>query len=76
MLGYLNKKIPITLISLDNDHSGRTMTERLLNQLSNSIAWPIAAKYGKDPGEAWKIMNIRTWIKSGIKNYPSLGKVI
>lgn len=63
---YLNEKIPITLISLDNDRSGRMKTDVLKGKLSKAIDWPIPQKYGKDPGEGWKQMAIYQWIESGL----------
>jgi len=66
MICYLNAKIPVTMISLDNDDSGKSRTTKLLDKLSNSISWPIPEKYGKDPGEAWQQMSIRAWIEKGI----------
>jgi len=69
VINYLNEKIPFLLISMDNDKSGREKAEKLKNQLINALDWPIAEELGKDPGEAWKQMNIKLWIESGIKKY-------
>jgi hypothetical protein len=68
MILYLNEKIPINLISLDNDQSGREKTTSLMHQLPKAINWPVPEKYGKDPGEAWKLMNLGAWIDAGLKS--------
>ena len=70
MFRYLLDNIPIILISLDNDHSGREKTTDLLDQLPNAIDWPVPQKYGKDPGDAWKRMNLMSWIDTGLRNRP------
>ena len=54
MIRYLTDEIPIILISLDNDQSGREKTTTLISELPNAIDWPVPERYGKDPGEAWK----------------------
>lgn len=68
MIRYLTDKIPINLLSLDNDQSGRKKAAGLMNQLPNAINWPVPEKYGKDPGQAWKLMNLRAWIEAGLEN--------
>jgi len=72
MTRYLTDRIPIILISLDNDQSGREKTTSLMNQLPNAIDWPVPEKYGKDPGEAWKRINLRAWVDAGLRNCPTL----
>jgi len=67
MIQYLNKKIPITLLCLDNDDPGREKTAYLIKILQNAYNWPVPEKYGKDPGEAWKWMKIKTWVLNGLK---------
>jgi len=69
MICFIKEKIPLTMICLDNDDSGKMLTNRLLNDLSNAVAWPIPPGHGKDPGEAWKTMNIREWIEQGIMKH-------
>jgi len=71
MIRYLTYKIPIILISLDNDQSGKEKTTSLINELPNAIDWPVPEKYGKDPGEAWKKINLEAWIEAGLKNRPT-----
>jgi len=66
MIHYLNTKIPAILISLDNDSSGYEKTKQLLRELKNAITWPVPPKYGKDPGEAWKKMDLKQWIARGL----------
>ena len=66
---YLNEKIPVNLISLDNDNPGRTRCESLKKVLKNAYAWPVPKEYGKDPGEAWKQMSIKKWIIEGLNFY-------
>jgi DNA primase len=72
MTRYLTDRIPIILISLDNDQSGKEKTTKLMNQLPNAIDWPVPEKYGKDPGEAWKRINLRAWVDAGLRNCPTL----
>ena len=72
MTRYLTDRIPIILISLDNDQSGKEKTTSLMNQLPNAIDWPVHEKYGKDPGEAWKRINLRAWVDAGLRNCPTL----
>ena len=67
MIGYLNEKIPVTLISLDNDQGGREKTARLMSELKIAIDWPVPEEYGKDPGEAWKRMSIGKWVQAGLR---------
>lgn len=69
MIHFFKEKIPLTLICLDNDNAGKILTTRLLNELPNSVNWSVPLKYGKDPGEAWKTMNIRKWIEQGIEGH-------
>jgi len=70
MVRYLNEKIPLILISLDNDRGGRDKTASLINELHNAINWRVPEKYGKDPGEAWKRMSIDKWVEAGLKGCP------
>ncbi len=72
MTRYLTDRIPIILIGLDNDQSGKEKTTKLMNQLPNAIDWPVHEKYGKDPGEAWKRINLRAWVDAGLRNCPTL----
>lgn len=74
MIRYLTDRIPIILISLDNDQSGKEKTTKLMNQLPNAIDWPVPEKYGKDPGEAWKRINLGAWIEAGLRNCSILNK--
>ena len=67
MIRYLNEKVPLILISLDNDQGGRDKTASLINELHNAINWRVPEKYGKDPGEAWKRMSIDKWVEAGLK---------
>lgn len=67
MVRYLNEKVPLILISLDNDQGGRDKTASLINELHNAINWRVPEKYGKDPGEAWKRMSIDKWVETGLK---------
>lgn len=67
MIRFLNEKVPRILLSLDNDRAGKERTLSLMKELHNSIDWPVPKKYGKDPGEAWKRMNLRRWIEKGVK---------
>ena len=64
---YLIKNIPAILISLDNDQSGRAKTIQLIKQFPHALDWPVPKRYGKDPGEAWKHMRLRKWVKSGLE---------
>ncbi len=67
--------VPLTtLISLDNDQSGKEKTTSLINELPNAIDWPVPGKYGKDPGEAWKRINLGAWIEAGLRNRSILKK--
>ena len=67
MVRYLTDKIPINLISLDNDQGGREKTIDLMKLLPNAIDWPVPEKYGKDPGDACKRMNSKQWVEAGLK---------
>lgn len=67
MICFIKKKIPLAMICPDNDDGGKMLTKKLLNELPNAVAWPIPSRHGKDPGEAWKTMNIRRWIEQGIE---------
>jgi len=67
MIRYLSDKIPIILISLDNDQSGNEKTTALISALPNAIDWPVPEKYGKDPGDACKRMNLKQWVEAGLK---------
>jgi len=69
MIHYLTAKIPIILISLDNDHTGREKTIALIKQLPNAIDWPVPEQHGKDPGEAWKRISLKAWVKAGLRNH-------
>ena len=73
VINYLNEKIPFVLICMDNDKSGREKTEKIKCQLINVLDWPV--EIGKDPGEAWKKMNIKLWIESGIIKYERANKL-
>jgi len=64
---YLRQNIPAILISLDNDQSGREKTTQLIKQFPHALDWPVPKRYGKDPGEAWKHMCLRKWVKSGLE---------
>jgi hypothetical protein len=64
---YLRQNIPAILISLDNDQSGRAKTIQLIKQFPHALDWPVPKRYGKDPGEAWKHMRLRKWVKSGLE---------
>jgi len=65
---YLMKNIPAILISLDNDQSGRGKTKELMKQFPHALDWPVPKGHGKDPGEAWKHMCLRKWVKNGLSN--------
>jgi len=67
IISYLNEKIPINLISLDNDKAGQISTSNLMKKLKNAYNWPIPEGYGKDPGEAYKKLEIKNWIFEGLK---------
>ena len=74
-LDYLNKHVPLTLLSLDNDEPGRKKTKDLMNQIKkNTIDYPVYKQYGKDPGEAHKRMNLEIWVKAGIEKGENLQK--
>jgi hypothetical protein len=45
---------------------------RLISELPNAIDWPIPEKYGKDPGEAFKKINLKHWIETGLKSHSTL----
>ena len=72
MIRYLSEYIPIILVSLDNDQSGKEKTSRLISELPNAIDWPVPEKYGKDPGEAFKRINLKHWIEIGLKSHSTL----
>jgi len=74
IIHYLTAKIPINLISLDNDQGGREKTTELMKQLPNAIDWPVPEKHGKDPGDAWKRISLQAWVKSGLKHHSTLNK--
>jgi len=67
IIRYLTDNIPVILISLDNDQSGREKTTALIKQFPNALDWPVPKRYGKDPGEAWKHMSLRKWVKTGLE---------
>ncbi|MBW1798923.1 MAG: toprim domain-containing protein [Deltaproteobacteria bacterium] len=67
IIRYLTDNIPVILISLDNDQSGREKTTVLIKQFPNAFDWPVPKRYGKDPGEAWKHMSLRKWVKTGLE---------
>ncbi len=46
----------------------------MIDELPNAIDWPVPEKYGKDPGEAWKKINLEAWIEAGLKNRSILNK--
>lgn len=73
MIRYLCENIPIILISLDNDQSGKQKTSQLIRELPNAIEWPVAEKYGKDPGEAFKRINLKHWVETGLKSHSTQG---
>ena len=64
---YLARRIPLNLISLDNDDGGRRRTGDLVEKLSNAAPWPVPAGCGKDPGEAWPFMDLNAWVAQGVK---------
>ena len=66
MIVYINNQIPLTLLALDNDESGRAKTISLTQELERTISWPVPVRYGKDVGEAWKQLNIRQWVQRGL----------
>ena len=72
MIRYLSDNIPIILISLDNDQSGKEKTTALISELPNAIDWPVPEKYGKDPGDACMRINLKQWIETGLKSHPTL----
>ena len=39
-----------------------------MNQLPNAINWPVPEKHRKDPGQAWKLMNLKAWIEAELNN--------
>ena len=67
MVRYLTDKIPINLISLDNDQGGIEKTIDLMKLLPNAIDWPVPEKYGKDPGEACRRIDPKQWVETGLK---------
>ncbi len=69
MIRYLSDNIPIILISLDNDQSGKQKTTELIAKLPNAFQWSVPEKYGKDPGQAFKTMNLKQWIETGLKRH-------
>ena len=73
MIRYLSENIPIILVSLDNDQSGKEKTSRLIRELPNAIDWPVPEKYGKDPGEAFKRINLKHWVETGLKSHSTQG---
>ena len=46
----------------------REKTAALMNQLPNAINWPVPEKHRKDPGQAWKLMNLKAWIEAELNN--------
>jgi DNA primase len=68
MLTFLNSKIPLVIISLDNDHPGENKSSQLVHKIINSLYWSIPKQYGKDPGEAWQKINLREWILSALNS--------
>jgi len=66
MKEFLNKKIPVVLISLDNDRNGWNLTKRFLSEIEMSSKW-WPAPCGKDPGDAWKKVDLKSWVKIGMK---------
>jgi DNA primase len=66
MIQYLNRHIPLILLALDNDDSGRAKTKSLETELHKTKNWPVPAHTGKDVGEAWKTLNIRQWVQNGL----------
>jgi hypothetical protein len=67
MIHYLKAKIPVNLISMDNDQGGREKAIDLMKLLPNAIDWPVPEKHGKDPGEAWKRISLQAWVKAALK---------
>jgi hypothetical protein len=74
MIRYLSDKIPIILISMDNDQSGKKKTTTLISEFPNAIDWPVPEKYGKDPAEACKNINLKQWVEDGLKCHSTLNK--
>jgi len=72
MIRYLSENIPIILVSLDNDQSGKEKKSRLISVLPNAIDWPIPERYGKDPGEAFKKINLKHWVETGLRSHSTL----
>ncbi len=68
VINYMNRELPIILISLDNDQSGKNRTSKLLKKLVRAKNWPVPESYGKDPGEVWWKMKISSWIEKGTIN--------
>lgn len=64
---FLREKIPFNLICFDNDSCGKDATERIIGKLPNAIRWTVPEACGKDPGEAWKQLNISHWVQQGLK---------
>jgi len=38
-------------------------TTQLIKQFPHALDWAVPKRYGKDPGEAWKHMCLRKWVK-------------
>jgi len=51
---------------LDHDASGKKQSKELHKLLPNSLCWATPEVFGKDPGEAWKRMDLSQWIEEGI----------
>ncbi|ETR70638.1 MAG: P4 alpha zinc-binding domain-containing protein [Candidatus Magnetoglobus multicellularis str. Araruama] len=66
VISYLNEKVPVNLISLDNDKAGQASALRLMKCIKNTYNWPIPEGFGKDPTEAYKKMNLKNWILEGL----------
>ena len=66
---FLTRRVPLNLLCLDNDRSGRKRIGELLHLLPNAVSWPVPEQIGKDPGEAWPRMEFKTWIQRGIEQY-------
>ena len=74
MIRYLSDRIPIILISMDNDQSGKEKTTTLIGELPNAIDWPVPEKYGKYPAEACKKINLKQWVEDGLERHSTLNK--
>ena len=69
MFCFLNEKVPAVLVCMDNDNAGRNASIRLRSNLKNAIDCQIPEIYGKDIGDAWKHMDICSWVESCLLNH-------